>query len=56
MVELVGIGMFIKGVTNVIVRNLTIQKVLAANGDAVGIQASTNVWVSSIQRLDVEAS
>jgi pectate lyase len=27
------------------VRNLTIQKVLAENGDAIGIQASTNVWV-----------
>ncbi|OCL05242.1 polysaccharide lyase family 1 protein, partial [Glonium stellatum] len=41
---LVGLGLYIKSKTNVIVRNLTIQKVLAENGDAIGIQASTNVW------------
>ena len=40
-----GIGNYINKVKNVIVRNLTIQKVLAENGDALGIQASTNVWV-----------
>lgn len=38
-------GLFINKVKNVIVRNLNIQKVLAENGDAIGIQASTNVWV-----------
>jgi len=42
---LVGIGMYINKVSNVIVRNLSVQKVLAENGDAIGIQASTNVWV-----------
>ena len=45
--ELVGIGMYINKVKNVIIRNLTIQKVLAENGDAIGIQASTNVWVGA---------
>ena len=42
---LVGVGLYIKDVTNVIVRNFAISKVLAENGDAIGIQASTNVWV-----------
>ncbi|KAF2808939.1 pectin lyase-like protein [Mytilinidion resinicola] len=36
---------YIKSKKNVIVRNLSISKVLVANGDAIGIQASTNVWV-----------
>jgi pectate lyase len=40
-----GIGLYIKDQSNVIVRNLTIKKVLADYGDAIGIQASTNVWV-----------
>ncbi|EOD45638.1 putative pectate lyase a protein [Neofusicoccum parvum UCRNP2] len=39
------VGLYIKGVKNVIVRNLTIRKVLAENGDAIGIQESTNVWI-----------
>lgn len=43
--SLTGIGLYIKGVSNVIVRNLKINKVLAENGDAIGIQASTNVWI-----------
>lgn len=46
--KLVGIGLYINKSTNVIVRNLIIQKVLAANGDAVGIQASSNVWVDHL--------
>jgi len=40
-----GVGLTIKGVSNVIVRNLSIDKVLAENGDAIAIQKSTNVWV-----------
>ncbi|KAK6392265.1 hypothetical protein LTR65_003721 [Meristemomyces frigidus] len=40
-----GVGLYIKEVTNVIVQNLAISKVLAENNDAIGIQASTNVWV-----------
>jgi pectate lyase len=30
---------------NVIIRNLNIQKVLAENGDGIGLQAATNVWI-----------
>jgi pectate lyase len=43
--KLVGIGLYINSKKNVIIRNLGISKVLAANGDAIGIQASKNVWV-----------
>jgi len=46
--KLVGIGLYINKSKNVIVRNLTIQKVLAENGDAIGIQASSNVWVDHV--------
>ena len=37
--------MYINKQKNVIVRNLSISKVLASNGDAIGIQASSNVWI-----------
>ena len=40
-----GVGLFVWKQTNVIVRNIISQKVLAANGDGIGIQNSTNVWV-----------
>lgn len=43
--SLTGIGLYVKDQSNVILRNLAISKVKAANGDAIGIQASTNVWV-----------
>lgn len=43
--KLSGIGLYIKGVKNVIVRNLSISKVVAANGDAIGVESSTNVWI-----------
>ncbi len=43
--ELVGIGLFVWKQSNVIIRNIISQNVLAANGDAIGIQKSTNVWV-----------
>ena len=38
-------GFYVNKVKNVIIRNLSISKVLAENGDAIGIQASQNVWV-----------
>ncbi|KAJ5115510.1 Pectin lyase fold/virulence factor [Penicillium alfredii] len=38
-------GLLVKEKSNVIIRNLGIKKVLADNGDAIGIQDSTNVWV-----------
>ncbi|KAI6891489.1 hypothetical protein KC334_g13999, partial [Hortaea werneckii] len=40
-----GVGLYIKEVSNVIVQNLKISKVKADAGDAIGIQASTNVWI-----------
>lgn len=43
--SLTGIGLTILGQKNVIVRNLKIAKVLAAYGDGITIQLSTNVWV-----------
>ncbi|KAG4444161.1 hypothetical protein IFR05_000390 [Cadophora sp. M221] len=43
--KLVGFGLIVKSKKNVIIRNLTIQKVLADNGDAIGVQISTNVWI-----------
>lgn len=45
MPALTGIGLTINGQKNVIVRNMKISKVLAAYGDGVTIQLSTNVWV-----------
>ena len=33
---------------NVILRNLKISKVLASAGDAIGIQAASNVWVDHV--------
>lgn len=46
--SLTGVGLYIDKSKNVIVQNLKISKVLAANGDAIGIQASTNVWVDHV--------
>ncbi|KAF2825919.1 pectate lyase-like protein [Ophiobolus disseminans] len=43
--SLTGIGLTILGQKNVIVRNIKSSKVLAAYGDGVTIQKSTNVWV-----------
>lgn len=40
-----GVGLYIKEVSNVIVQNLAISKVVADAGDAIGIQESTNVWI-----------
>ncbi|ORY61526.1 family 1 polysaccharide lyase [Pseudomassariella vexata] len=43
--SLTGVGLTVNGVSQVIIRNLKISKVLADYGDAITIQASTNVWV-----------
>jgi len=40
-----GVGLFIWKQSNVIIRNIISKDVLAANGDGLTIQASTNVWV-----------
>lgn len=47
--ELSGVGLFIRNSKNVIVRNLRIHHVLAKNGDAIGIQGSTNVWIDHVE-------
>ncbi|KAH0430415.1 hypothetical protein CcaCcLH18_07795 [Colletotrichum camelliae] len=43
--SLTGVGLYIRQVKNVIVRNMKIGGVKATNGDAIGIDESTNVWV-----------
>ncbi|KLU88292.1 pectate lyase [Magnaporthiopsis poae ATCC 64411] len=43
--SLTGVGLYVRRVSNVIIRNMKISGVKASNGDAVGIDASTNVWV-----------
>ncbi|KAE8316875.1 putative pectate lyase B [Aspergillus transmontanensis] len=43
--SITGVGFYIRQVSNVIMRNLKIGQVLADNGDAIGIDESTNVWV-----------
>lgn len=42
---LAGVGLTLSSVDNVIVRNLTISKVLASSGDAIQIKKSTNIWI-----------
>ncbi|KUI69830.1 putative pectate lyase A [Cytospora mali] len=43
--SLTGVGLRVKKASNVIIRNMKISKVLADAGDAIAIQASSNVWV-----------
>ncbi|KZW03899.1 pectate lyase B [Exidia glandulosa HHB12029] len=43
--SLVGVGLRVLNEKNVILRNIKISKVLAEAGDAIGIQASSQVWV-----------
>lgn len=43
--SLTGVGLRVKKASNVIIRNMKISKVLADAGDAISIQASSNVWV-----------
>ncbi|CAE6527367.1 unnamed protein product [Rhizoctonia solani] len=43
-----GVGIRVIDVSNVIVRNLKISKVLADAGDALAVQASNRVWVDSV--------
>ncbi|KAF5675338.1 pectate lyase plyB [Fusarium circinatum] len=43
--SITGVGFYVRRVKNVILRNLKIAKVDASNGDAIGIDESTNVWV-----------
>ncbi|KAL0943023.1 pectate lyase [Colletotrichum truncatum] len=43
--SLTGVGLYINKQENVIIRNMKISKVKASAGDAIGIQASSKVWV-----------
>lgn len=43
--QLQGVGLRVKKQSNVIIRNMKISKVLAGSGDAIAVQASSNVWV-----------
>ncbi|KAL2835439.1 pectin lyase fold/virulence factor [Aspergillus pseudoustus] len=43
--SITGIGLYVRRVSNVILRNLKIGQVDADNGDAIGLDAATNVWV-----------
>lgn len=45
---LVGVGLRVLESKNVIIRNVKISKVLASAGDAIGIQASSQVWVDHV--------
>ncbi|CAE6439967.1 unnamed protein product [Rhizoctonia solani] len=45
---LTGVGLRVIDVSNVIVRNIKISKVLADAGDALAVQASNRVWVDSV--------
>lgn len=49
ILELSGIGLYIRNSNNVIVRNVKIHHVLASNGDAITIQASNRVWVDHVE-------
>ncbi|KAI0879854.1 polysaccharide lyase family 1 protein [Annulohypoxylon maeteangense] len=43
--SITGVGFYIHRARNVIVRNMKIAKVAAQNGDAIGIDASSNIWI-----------
>ncbi|KAL0577832.1 hypothetical protein V5O48_004160 [Marasmius crinis-equi] len=46
--SLVGVGLRALDVSNVIIRNVKISKVLAEAGDAIGIQAAHQIWVDHV--------
>ncbi|XXG97908.1 Ras GTPase activating protein ira2 [Hypoxylon texense] len=43
--SLTGVGLYVRRISNVVIRNMKIAKVPASNGDAIGIDGSSNVWV-----------
>lgn len=48
LLALVGVGLRVIDATNVIIRNVKVSKVLADAGDAIGVQASTQVWLDHL--------
>ena len=54
-IAITGASIFIKGVKNVIVRNLKLSKV--KGGDCIGIQEATNIWLDHLDISgDLDAS
>ncbi|KAG4434222.1 hypothetical protein IFR05_010292 [Cadophora sp. M221] len=47
-VTLTGFGLLVRNDNNVIIRNLAIAKVTAANGDAIGVQYGNNIWIDHV--------
>ncbi|THH04606.1 hypothetical protein EW146_g10136 [Bondarzewia mesenterica] len=45
---LIGVGLRVLDESNVVIRNIKISKVLASAGDAIGVQASSNVWLDHL--------
>ena len=43
-----GVGLRVIDVSNVIIRNIKISKVLASAGDAIGVQAAHQVWIDHL--------
>lgn len=46
--SITGVGLQVRRVSNIIIRNLKIEKVLAKNGDAISLDEVTNVWVDHV--------
>ncbi|KAG9101852.1 hypothetical protein FRC06_002555 [Ceratobasidium sp. 370] len=46
---LVGVGISVNTVSNVIIRNLKISKVLAQYGDVIGVASSNRVWIDHVE-------
>ncbi|KAL5636313.1 hypothetical protein ACGC1H_004952 [Rhizoctonia solani] len=46
---LTGVGLRVIDVSNVIIRNLKINKVLASAGDHIGVQAANRIWIDSVE-------
>jgi pectate lyase len=45
---ILGVALRVKGASNVILRNLKIENVLYDAGDAIGLDAATNVWIDHV--------
>jgi pectate lyase len=48
LVDLVGNGFFISKQKNIIIRNIKVSKVKAENGDAIGMQQTSHVWIDHV--------
>lgn len=46
LLELIGTGLQIRNARNIIIQNLTISKVRSGEGDAIGVQKATNIWIN----------